>query len=203
MHPRTKATLEQLETANWFSQVGTVFGVSQREKIVMLPSWQKAIEQCSTIEWENLCLEAQNQYRIRLLERNMDRYLQWGAVVDIHKPSTIPFVQRKIEATVKQHRLPKVFEDTVQWDILGVCMESEFADVYPPGFFASNAYWYMNGHFPCGWQGEFPKGTLLIYRWQLKKSAPPLGTAGKAAVAAPALFRSGHAGPDAHWPASD
>jgi hypothetical protein len=35
--------------------------------------------------------------------------------------------------------------------------------VYPPGFFASNAYWYIKGHFPCGWEGEFPKGTLVIY----------------------------------------
>lgn len=50
MHPRTKATLEQLETANWFSQVGTMYGVSQPEKIIMLSSWQGAVEQCSTIE---------------------------------------------------------------------------------------------------------------------------------------------------------
>ena len=163
MHPRTKAALEQLETANWFSQVGTMYGVSQPEKIIMLSSWQEAVEQCSTIEWENLCLEAQNQYRMRLLEKNKDRYRQWNDVVEMLKPTTIPFVQRTIEATVKQHDLPKVFEVTVQWDILGVCMESEFADVYPPGFFASNAYWYMKGHFPCGWQGEFPKGTLIIY----------------------------------------
>jgi hypothetical protein len=163
MHPRTKATLEQLETANWFAQVGTMYGISQPEKIVMLSSWQEAVEQCSSIEWENLCLEAQNQYRMRLLDKNKDRYLQWNDVVEMLKPTTIPFVQRKIEAIVKQHDLPKVFEDTVQWDILGVCMESEFADVYPPGFFASNAYWYMKGHFPCGWQGEFPKGTLIIY----------------------------------------
>jgi hypothetical protein len=100
---------------------------------------------------------------MRLLEKNKDRYRQWNDVVEMLKPTTIPFVQRKIEATVKQHDLPKVFEDTVQWDILGVCMESEFADVYPPGFFASNAYWYMKGHFPSGWQGEFLKGTLIIY----------------------------------------
>jgi len=52
----------------------------------------------------------------------------------------------------------------VQWEILGVCMEAEYADVYPPGFYASQAYWYVKGHFPCGWEGgEFPKGKLIIY----------------------------------------
>ena len=51
----------------------------------------------------------------------------------------------------------------VQWDILHVCMEAEYADVYPPGFYASQAYWYVKGHFPCGWQGEFPNGKLIVY----------------------------------------
>lgn len=37
------------------------------------------------------------------------------------------------------------------------------SDLYPPGFFASNANWYVRGHFPCGWRGEFPKGQLVIY----------------------------------------
>jgi hypothetical protein len=38
-----------------------------------------------------------------------------------------------------------------------------YVDLYPPSFFASNAYWYVMGHFPCGWRGEFPKGQLVIY----------------------------------------
>lgn len=42
-------------------------------------------------------------------------------------------------------------------------MESEYADVYPPDFFAARAYWYRARHFPCGWNGDFPKATLVIY----------------------------------------
>jgi len=163
MHPRTKATLQQLEVANWFSQVGTMYGITQPEKVIVLSSWQEAIERCSSIEWENLCLEALNQYRERLCERSKERFNQWNNNVEMVKATTIPLVQRKIETVVRQNDLPKVFENVVQWDVLCVCMESEFADVYPPGFFASNAYWYIKGHFPCGWEGEFPKGTLIIY----------------------------------------
>lgn len=140
-----------------------MYGITQPEKVIVLTSWQEAIEQCSSIEWENLCLEAQNQYGERLRERSKERFNQWNEVAAMLKETTIPFVQRKIERVVRQYNLPTVFENMVQWDILGVCRESEFADVYPPGFFASNAYWYMKGHFPCGWQGEFPKGTLIIY----------------------------------------
>jgi len=64
---------------------------------------------------------------------------------------------------VRENDLPKAFEDTVQWDIIHLCMEAEYADVYPPGFYASQGYWYAKGHFPCGWQGEFPLGTRIIY----------------------------------------
>lgn len=163
MHPRTQATLEQLEAAHWFSQVGRMNGITQPDKIILLRFWREAIEKCSSVEWENLCLEAQNRFRMRLVERNQERYLQWNDVVDSLKRTTIPFVQRKIEPVVTQHDLPKVIEGTVQWDVLGICLESEFADVYPPGFYASNAYWYSKGHFPCGWQGEFPNGTLILY----------------------------------------
>jgi hypothetical protein len=159
MHPRTTATHEELEKADWFACVG----VKDTETAMVLSSWREAIEHCSSIEWENLCLEAANQYRERVLERSKERFNQWNDIVDQIKPVTDRLVRQKIEDVVCQQGLPKVFEDTVQWDILQVCMEAEYADVYQPGFYASQAYWYVKGHFPCGWEGKFPKGKLVIY----------------------------------------
>jgi hypothetical protein len=159
MHPRTKATLGKLEKANWFSCVG----IKDATKAIILSSWHEAIEYCSSAEWENLGLEAANRYRERLLERSKERFNQWNDIVTQLKPVTESFVRRKIEVVVREHELPKVFEDTVQWDILHVCMEAEFADVYQPGYYASQAFWYINGHFPCGWDGEFPNGRIIIY----------------------------------------
>ena len=79
------------------------------------------------------------------------------------KPVTQALVREKTKRVIEENDLPKVFLDTVDWDILHLCMEAEYADVYPPGFFASQAFWYVKGHFPCGWKGEFPKGKLVIY----------------------------------------
>jgi hypothetical protein len=79
------------------------------------------------------------------------------------KSLTVPLVQRKTSGIIQQHHLSKAFEDAVQWDILHACIEAEYADVYPPGFFASQAYWYVKSHFPCGWEGEFPEGKLIVY----------------------------------------
>jgi hypothetical protein len=159
MHPRTAATLERLDRASWFTRVG----VHDAARTTILASWRDAIDHCSSIEWENLCLEAANQYCSRLAERSRERFGKWNEIVDELKKTTLPFVRRKIRDVVREHNLPKVFERTVQWDILHLCMEAEYADVFPPGFYANLAYWYDNGHFPCGWQGQFPKGTMIIY----------------------------------------
>jgi hypothetical protein len=87
----------------------------------------------------------------------------WNDVVKAVKPAAQQLARNKVEEVVTLHDLPKSFVDTVEWDILHLLMESEFADVYPPGFYASQAFWYEAGHFPCGWRGEFPHGRLVVF----------------------------------------
>ncbi len=159
MHHRTVATLEEFGKVHWFSRVG----VRDTATAIVLASWQGAIAHCSSIDWENLRLEMANQYRERLIEQSEEQFYKWNDIVGELKRTVIPFVRRKIEPVVREHKLSKVFEDTVQWDVLHVCMETECADVYPPGFYASLASWYIKGHFPCGWQGEFPNGMQVVY----------------------------------------
>jgi len=159
MHPRTLASLDQLRAADWFRNVG----ICDAENAIVLGSWAEAIASCSSTNWENLCLEAANQYCERLVERSPDRFSAWNDVANDVKPSVVALVAEKAAHVVAAHALPKVFVDTVNWDILHLAMEAEFADVYPPGFYASQAFWYLNGHFPCGWDGAFPEGTLVVY----------------------------------------
>jgi hypothetical protein len=159
MHPRTIATLDELERAAWFSNVG----VRDTSAAIVLSSWEEAIEQCGSQDWEDLCLEAANQYCERLVERSKQRFRQWNDVAIEMRKAFEPLVDRKIAKVTSDHNLPKEFRDSVLWDMCHLGMESEFSDVYPPGFFASHAYWYVKGHFPCGWQGEFPDGKLIIY----------------------------------------
>lgn len=161
MHPSTKNTLDKLDTIEWFSKVGQKS--DRLSTATILSSWDEAISSCSTIEWENLLLEAANQYCERLAERSRERFNRWNDVVEEMKNYTVDLVKKKIKKTVEENNLPDVFEDTVQWDILHLAMEAEYADVYPPGFYASQSYWYYEGHFPCGWNGEFPEGNLIIY----------------------------------------
>ncbi|CAG0965190.1 hypothetical protein ANRL4_00911 [Anaerolineae bacterium] len=159
MHPRTKATLDDLAAANWFERVG----VADTDAAVVLSSWHEAVESCSSPEWEDLCFEAINQFCERLAERSVEKFNKWNDLVAEFKPITRDMVQAKTWQVVEENNLPKLFLDNVERDVLLLALEAEYADVFPPAFFASQAYWYTKGHFPCGWRGVFPQGLLVIY----------------------------------------
>ena len=92
-----------------------------------------------------------------------ERFHLWNDIVAEIKPISQALVREKAKDVIEENKLPKVFLDTVDWDIIHLCMEAEYADVYPPGFFASQSHWYVKGHCPCGWNGEFPNGRLIVY----------------------------------------
>jgi hypothetical protein len=74
-----------------------------------------------------------------------------------------PLVRRKIEKVAKEQELPKSFKRIVQASLENCLMEVEFADVQPPGLFHYLGFWYVQGHFPCGWDGCFPEGRLMVF----------------------------------------
>jgi hypothetical protein len=161
MNPGTIATLEELENVRWFSRVGIK---KDSTTAIVLGSWREAIEHCDSFEWECLRTEVVNQNCERVAERSPERWNHWNEVVKEVMKFTIPLVSRKIEAVVREHHLPEIFCAQVRNDITMLCMESEYADVCPLGFFAGSYYWYAKGHFPCGWRGDMaPHGRFVIY----------------------------------------
>jgi len=158
MHPRTVATLDKLRAEDWFRNVG----VRDTEVADVVSSWQEAVESCSSPTWVGLCHDAVNAYSDRIRERSPEEYERWNDVVLSVRPEAIALTREKTQRVIQDNNLPKDFLNAVAWDILHLCVEAEFADVYPPGFFASQSYWYANGHFPCGWRGPFPQGGRLV-----------------------------------------
>lgn len=159
MHPRTVATLNELEAATWFSNVGH----AGSKEVMVVGSWEEALRYCTSEEWSDIQEQAAGHYSELIAARDAERFKEWNEVVRELKKRTVDLVKAKVREVVERERLPKEFEDTVQWDVLHLAIESEYADIYPPGFFASQAYWYIQGRFPCGWRGEFPVGQLVIF----------------------------------------
>jgi hypothetical protein len=134
MHSRTISTLDRLEKAPWFSRVG----INEGYDVAVVRSWSEAIYHCGSSAWEDLQLDAQNQYCAHLAQRANERWNRtWNDTVDEVKKTTRPLVDRKIAVTVRENNLPEIFKSEVNHAIIGFCMESEYEDVCPPGFFTS------------------------------------------------------------------
>jgi hypothetical protein len=166
MHSRTLLALERIKQADWFAKVGEPAMGGAR----VLSSWAEAMQVGCSFESESFTLEADNQYSERVCARDVKRFNQWNDICDEVKEKMMPLVRTKCEALVRQNQLEgqswvdqrfgrrkrqalEALIDTVNWDIFHACMELEYADVYPPGFFANQVYWYSRGHFPCGAEG--------------------------------------------------
>ena len=160
MHSRTIATLDRLEKISWFSRVG----INEGSSVAFVRSWSEAIHHCGSPAWEDFQLDAQNQNSAQVAQRSKERvHRRWNDTVEEVKRITRPLVARKIAAVVRENNLPEIFSIQVNYDMLGVCMEVEYADGCVPGLFTSLGHWYLNGHFPCGWWGMFPAGRLVVY----------------------------------------
>lgn len=65
---------------------------------------------------------------------------------------------------MRANGLPDKFMFAVFASLRGVALESEHSDIVPPGFYTNVILdCYLKGHFPCGWEGEFPAGRLIVY----------------------------------------
>ena len=91
-----------------------------------------------------------------------DRYRCWNQIVDEVKAASSLMLERKIGPIVKDHALPEIVGHSVRWDVLGACMESEYADICPTAFFTDLMGWYKRGRFPCGWGGVDRSGKIRL-----------------------------------------
>jgi hypothetical protein len=160
MLERTRTILAILEHADWFSAVGQ----AEQSSVIVLDSWKQAMVYCSALNWENVQLEAANRLADALVKYDYSgRYQSWNSIADEVKILAEPFIESKITHVVTDNRLPVVFKHFIKWDMIHIGIATEYSDIVPVEFHALQTYWYIKGHFPCGWDGEFPNGKLIVY----------------------------------------
>ncbi|HWB60633.1 MAG TPA: hypothetical protein VG733_14155 [Chthoniobacteraceae bacterium] len=162
LQPETYATLKQLQEAEWFDCVGR-FLIIEDEPVEVVTSWEEAMECCTSQEWDWALLESGNIFRGKIRTVSMDELRTWNARVEKVRPLAMSLVNEKTRLTKEQFDLPDVFESNTYAQILMVLMEAEYSQIVAPGNFSKLELLFLNGHFPCGWRGEFPDGELIIY----------------------------------------
>jgi hypothetical protein len=155
----------RVRRADWFARLGEPLAVDLTMPVERVGSWTEAAEGCRCASWENAQLEAQNQLTLWLHQHDRGSYQRWNEFVGRHKDDVVtPLAESILLPYQRRHGLDDAILHSVQWDVLGALMENTYLNSGHHSFFFSELLWvYEAGHVPCGWRGEWPEGSLLVY----------------------------------------
>jgi hypothetical protein len=159
MKPNTNELLLRLEKADWFCNAGRP--VETSPEVVRVSTWAEAFEVCAMQASDDARLEAQNELTVQLSARHSAVYKLWNTKVAELKPLVSKLMDKKLVVPAVRARVPneagKNFLDALRWELLGMCMAHEYEDVVSITKYRELfEYWFLAGHFPCGWIGKVP-----------------------------------------------
>lgn len=155
----TKELLHRLEVVDWFCNAGKPAQV--HAEVQLLQEWSQAVEVCASQASEDAGLEASNELTAQLAAHHREADKLWNSKIEEVKPLVVRLIQSKLAVPGVALMIPserrKTLLDAIQWDLLGLCMAYEYQDLVPISrYYELLEYWYLAGHFPCGWIGEVP-----------------------------------------------
>lgn len=161
LSPRTVELGEVLLTVPWFESIGQPLDAPNAAKRVM--SMRKTIRSFRSSHWDSTILEARNGITETLFAKDHDLLDKWNEIVYATNDLFEDRFRILYEKLVKLHGVPEKNWTQFMGTLGMACSESEYIDVLPLGFFSEIVSWYMVGHFPCGFDGEYPNGQLMVY----------------------------------------
>lgn len=155
----------RLSEVRWFHSAGR--GPSSLEvtpSLVWLSSWDEALKADELPEWEDATLEAQNQLTMWLHMNAPADYQSWNERAQRLKADLLPRLSPAWAPHDARPAWPASFKSSLEWNILGAAMENEYLETgHPALFFLELLTIYEAGRVPCGWEGRWPNGKLLVY----------------------------------------
>jgi hypothetical protein len=142
LNQEVQAFLVSLDTIPWFENVGKAVGEST---VIQVSSWAEA--------WE--CLQ-DDAWADGLFHDHVDQqHPAWNAAYDRALNAVI--------ASGRNYELEKDIPVALQaaYDAGGAAYE--IAEGQKDGFFTKLMVWYCLGHWPCGWEADYPEGKLIVF----------------------------------------
>lgn len=172
MQVETKNFLDKISSVSWFSNVGKLDENSLGDDVAVVSSWAQALSLSVSENFDSASNEAVNEITMYLSKFAIDEYRHWNTKAQEIKPKVALLVKAKIGEAIANgvvsHDLPT---EPFAGDILHICIALEYSRIYRSKYFEKLAHWYLNGNFPCGWQGDVPEdfeeafksGRMMVY----------------------------------------
>lgn len=156
--------LDKIRRIDWFHNCGHNLKNDINFAFSYVENWNEARKHYQDSSWENTTLEARNVLTTFLHGKYRNQYLKWNSLAKEVRVFLEEEIVPKIELYREKHALDKIFVDSVKWDILNAIMENAYMDCKNvPVFFQELLVVYESGNFPCGWEGEWPEGKLIVF----------------------------------------
>ena len=159
MCPDVKAFLRRVEEADLFNNVGhpiTAAGV------VQLTTWAEALRSQDSQAWEDFQLDRHNE--MASCEPIVEAHSDYAKADDAFVTNVKACLNGLIEPLLSTLPLSddgrlSVHNET-RWQLLHACYEIQYRHLYTVYWHNELAEWYFRGHFPCGWEGDWPEGAM-------------------------------------------
>lgn len=159
-----KEIFDRINKIDWFSNCGNKVSDDLGYEIGYVNCWEEASNYFSQPSWENTTMEARNELNSFLSNKYCNDYSKWNTITKEAKSFLEKEIVPKINIIKEKNNLDDVFVDCVKWDLLGSIMEYAYKGCKNrPTFFLNILAIYEGGNFPCGWEGDWPQGKLIVF----------------------------------------
>jgi hypothetical protein len=141
VNPTVRSFLEELDIIPWFKNIGEPLYI---QEVKQLFSWNDAWEHLQNESWINASFH-----------NHVD---SMNPIWDLAYDQALGILSKSINSHELEERIS--IADAVAYDIAAAAVELATDS---PDFFTNLIEWYRLGHWPCGWEGEYPKGRLIVY----------------------------------------
>lgn len=171
MRSETQAFLTSIDSCPWFTAVGQRIASRTIERVT---SWSEAAEFCFTLINGDNFLRARNALTMGLFHRSKKAYKSLPAFSNDVCPLIDALVPEKFDHAVRHStELRTILEEQPDWhdllagsitgNLAAICLNIEYGHVVCSRYFTRAEKLYLAGHFPCGWRGTFPEGSMVVF----------------------------------------
>lgn len=127
--------------------------------------WKHAEQYYCDPVWEDVTLEASNELSEYISVIDKALFKEWNCNMSKAKDIYNSKVKNSVELYQQQYNLNAIFIDCIEWDITHILfldfLQNNLNSNFPV-FFTHLRIVYELGHYPCGWEGSYPNGTLIV-----------------------------------------
>lgn len=156
---QTAVFLDSLGRTEFFHAVGQPLP----GKVERVNSWFGAHRLSRSNAWTDAQNEVANDLRARVRAVDKTLYNTWNDHVNVIKPQIEAIIRRQMTSFWLKRLVLGRMISGVEWDLLIAATERQFSGVCPLGVGSLIGDYYLAGHYPCGWLGEYPEGQLVVF----------------------------------------